>query len=989
MNVSRLGALVAGVIASAMVQAASAQSLPAPLADLAAEDHELPRSAEQYYHPLSRLPVVDAMLADVLWSPGFAERTSADIRSAGSVTETIAAVQALASLPRDGQDAPPVAIAALREAWDDDLAVTAVEAAWGRFLAARRLAAAALSAMPEGEADWWRANPGRWFFTDENRTDYRYLTCDTTDHLRMFRSVASVDQRVLARAAMLLARAIDGLRDAANDAAFDDLEVEVLDWTDPETGATLRIAGRGNHRHVDDVDLLIDLGGDDWWTNNAGGTTGTRPAALAVDLGGDDCYEGTVGVQGAGWMGVGALADVAGDDLYRAEDLAQGAAFLGHGLLFDVAGDDRYLGRHFTQAASGFGTAVLRDDAGDDAYESSGMSGGLGATGGVAVLADRDGDDRYRCGRPRSPRYTLDYGMGLGAGIGVRDWPWTERASFYGGLGLLDDATGRDRYEGLGAGLGGAYCLAGGIVVEGEGDDDYHGITDSFGASIHLGAAVFLDQAGDDRYRGDNSLLGCGGDRGHGVFVDFAGDDRYLARSHGLGTGRKPKAVGLFVEVAGDDEYAFGPDSMTATWRPSNPENWAWASFVDLGGRDAYRPDPGQDDRDGLDRGNDRSWTFGPTGRGEDAQLAGDTAAAVRAFWPASPRSAIRYEPDDADWCTRVSAPLVDATWTPETLAVLDRLRDPTLAPDRDTVDSFAPPVDVPTDPEAVAGPLPSQVLAWIAELGSGTLDLDARRRRYEQLDLLRFAGGETLDWSPIATLLDRPGAAPSDLLAFAGIWSALDRTPGAVARVADALVEGRIPDPYARAILVRMVGRCGDGDAARVLRDRVRHDPDPLVRRRAAFHLGRLATEDDLPMLAVAATDDSELVRCSVAGGLRDNPVPGADAVLRPLLDDPDLFTRRAAAVALLSRGDATMVERIMDEMAVASIDTGWNYGRNLFVTMAEYLGPQLVDELGTELSAWRAWWAERRDTHDLRGSIAANRAAIEERLDKAPSSE
>jgi HEAT repeat protein len=168
-----------------------------------------------------------------------------------------------------------------------------------------------------------------------------------------------------------------------------------------------------------------------------------------------------------------------------------------------------------------------------------------------------------------------------------------------------------------------------------------------------------------------------------------------------------------------------------------------------------------------------------------------------------------------------------------------------------------------------------------------------------------------------------------------------------------------------------------------------VRHDPDPTVRRRAAYHLGRLAVEGDLPVLAMAAGDESELVRCSVAGGLRDNMVPGAEAVLRPLLDDPDLFTRRAAAVALLSRGDATMVDQIMDEMAVASIDTGWNYGRNLFVTMSEYLGPHLVDELGTELPAWRAWWNEHRETHDLAASIEANRAAIEERLDKAPSSE
>lgn len=968
--------------------AAFAQSLPPALIDLATEDHELPRYAEQYYHPLGRVPVVDAMLGDALWSPRFAEDASATLRSTDSLAETLGSVHRLAGLPSPSGEVERMAIPGLQDVIKDDALVRLIGESWSRVLAAHRLATEAIAVVPETELDWMRANPGRWFFDDDDRENYRFLTCDTTDHLRIFRSAAEVDRRKLAAAQRQLATAIDGWRTVGP--RLDGIpRFGVFEFTDPATGLSLLIADAEDHQHANDHDLVIDLGGDDWWTNNAGGTRGTRRAALAIDVAGDDCYEGTTGVQGAGWLGVGALADLAGDDLYRAEDLSQAAAFIGEGLLYDAAGDDRRLGRHFTQAAAAFGTALLRDDAGDDDHASAGMSGGLGTTSGVAVLLDRAGDDHYRCGRPRSDGYTLDYGMGLGSGIGVRDWPWTERPSFYGGLGMLDDAAGNDAYEGIGAGLGGAYCLAAGIVVEGDGDDDYHGITDSFGASIHLGAAVFLDQHGDDRYRGDNSILGCGGDRGHGVFVDFEGDDRYRARGHALGTGRKPKAVGLMIEVAGDDTYDFGGDSMTATWRPSNPENWAWASFVDLGGDDRYRHGAEQDRLDGLDRGNDRSWTFGPTGRGEDRRVDGDPAAAVRAFWPRSPRGSMSWRPDDEAWCTRVSAPLVDAEWDAETRAILDRVRHPESTPARERVDSFAPPVEPPSDADAIAGPLPAQVMGWIETLRSGGLEVDERRRMYERLDLLRFAGGETLDWSPIATVLDDPAAAPPDLLAFAGIWTALDRTPGAVDRVGAAVVEGDIADADARAILVRMVGRCGGDRAVAVLRDRVRHDADPLVRRRAAFHLGRLAGEADIQTLAAAAEDQSELVRCSVAGGLRDNPVPGAGEVLRRLLDDDDLFTRRAAAVALLSRGDASMVDRIMDEMAVASIDTGWNYGRNLFVTMSEYLGPELVDELGTDLDRWRAWWSEHRDTHDLAASIEANRSAIQERLDKAPSSE
>ena len=150
-----------------------------------------------------------------------------------------------------------------------------------------------------------------------------------------------------------------------------------------------------------------------------------------------------------------------------------------------------------------------------------------------------------------------------------------------------------------------------------------------------------------------------------------------------------------------------------------------------------------------------------------------------------------------------------------------------------------------------------------------------------------------------------------------------------------------------------------------------------------------RLATPTDLPALALAARDPSPLVRTSVAGGLRDSQVEGAEAILGPMLEDENMFVRRTAAVALLSRGDKKMIDRIMGEMSVASIDTGWNYGRNLFVTMGQYLGPELVDELGTDLPAWQEWWAENGDGHDLDGSIAANRQEIEERLSKNPSSE
>ena len=100
-----------------------------------------------------------------------------------------------------------------------------------------------------------------------------------------------------------------------------------------------------------------------------------------------------------------------------------------------------------------------------------------------------------------------------------------------------------------------------------------------------------------------------------------------------------------------------------------------------------------------------------------------------------------------------------------------------------------------------VAGPLPPAATQAIEALVRGVDCVDRRRSLYERLDLLRFAGGETLDWSPLAQLLERPATRSEDQLAFAGIWASLDGSDDAVELVADDLVNDRIRSPYARAL--------------------------------------------------------------------------------------------------------------------------------------------------------------------------------------------
>src|SRR5207245_3444341 len=91
----------------------------------------------------------------------------------------------------------------------------------------------------------------------------------------------------------------------------------------------LCIGGSGNSTYNKDYALLIDLGGDDLYTNSAGGAdpgvpvngTGSGlPVSIVLDLGGNDRYDpvltpgGSRVVEGSAYFGgIGMLVDAAGD----------------------------------------------------------------------------------------------------------------------------------------------------------------------------------------------------------------------------------------------------------------------------------------------------------------------------------------------------------------------------------------------------------------------------------------------------------------------------------------------------------------------------------------------------------------------------------------------------------------------------------------------------------------------------------------------------
>ena len=134
-----------------------------------------------------------------------------------------------------------------------------------------------------------------------------------------------------------------------------------------ETPAGLMlIGGPGPNVYGTNASLIVDLGGDDLYVNNAGAPIRElhekgvfkihRPVAVVVDFEGDDRYINRgLAAAASGFFGLGVILDMKGNDFYDGGQLSMGAAFFGMGCLMDLAGNDTYI-----SSEGGQGTAFFR-----------------------------------------------------------------------------------------------------------------------------------------------------------------------------------------------------------------------------------------------------------------------------------------------------------------------------------------------------------------------------------------------------------------------------------------------------------------------------------------------------------------------------------------------------------------------------------------------------------------------------------------------------
>jgi hypothetical protein len=320
---------------------------------------------------------------------------------------------------------------------------------------------------------------------------------------------------------------------------------------------------------------------------------------VLIDLDGDDDYVSSrPGVFGGAIAGYGVLVDARGDDEYYSGPIGLGAATFGAAALVDLEGDDRYQGEYQTMGAAVYGAALLHDGGGDDVYLANGFAQGFGGPFGAGALLDATGDDTYSAlgrftGRHRYPPTSISFAQGAAMGFRLVDL-YNEgrgvtrasiKAQVPGGLGILVDVSGDDRYLGDLFAQGVGYWLGVGALVDRAGNDDYRAFWYAQGAAAHAAAGILYDESGDDRYGSDFTSQGVGHDLSVGWLIDGAGDDEYRAGRLAQGAATAPGGYGVLCDGGGRNRaYAALECQGAVQLQAAHPE-WPSpaASFIDLG----------------------------------------------------------------------------------------------------------------------------------------------------------------------------------------------------------------------------------------------------------------------------------------------------------------------------------------------------------------------------------------------------------------------
>jgi len=341
--------------------------------------------------------------------------------------------------------------------------------------------------------------------------------------------------------------------------------------------------------------LIIDFGGDD--TYMSGGILDKKhPVSIIIDYSGNDQYYGEIGC-GTGIAGIGFVIDFEGNDRYSAERFGLGTGIFGQGIILDLDGDDEYTTEIYGIGAGLFGTGVISDQSGDDKYIGFQGCQGFGFVKGCGLLIDKEGNDTYIARddtiiypSAQSPEHNASLAQGVGFGVRA---DFTDGHSMAGGLGMLIDGNGDDKYSCGVFGQGCAYWFGAGFLIDYNGNDIYNGVWYVQGAGAHFALGVLIDSTGSDIYTATHNMAqGAGHDFTIGILLDYEGNDLHNAPNLSLGAGNA-NGMGLFIDIKGDDRYTTHTgitlgNANTASRGTIRDYMRTIGIFIDCEGKDIY-----------------------------------------------------------------------------------------------------------------------------------------------------------------------------------------------------------------------------------------------------------------------------------------------------------------------------------------------------------------------------------------------------------------
>jgi hypothetical protein len=318
----------------------------------------------------------------------------------------------------------------------------------------------------------------------------------------------------------------------------------------------IALGGAGDDTYNGDYVLIVDIGGNDTYNlpNYTKEQSYKLPVRVIIDFSGNDTYNGGNYSLGGTAFGINILLDYDGNDVYRGGNFSLGSSLFGVGILHDFKGNDKYYGLDYTQGSAAFGIGMLIDDGGNDEYHARSHCQGFGSTRGYGVLSDLGGDDTYiseNSKKDTSANNQHIFSFAQGCSIGYRPY-----AS--GGIGILYDAKGNDKYTGDVYCQGAGYWYGYGGLLDLEGSDTFTGFQYTQGAGIHQGVGILYDEAGNDIYKANGSSQGFGSDEGAGMLLDGKGNDKYLMANHppDVKQDEYENSVSLLIENNGSNTFA-------------------------------------------------------------------------------------------------------------------------------------------------------------------------------------------------------------------------------------------------------------------------------------------------------------------------------------------------------------------------------------------------------------------------------------------------